>query len=244
MTEMMLNLLFLVCGALGWAYVTAQIVDIIVNANPDATAFKNRMDDLNRYVSFYELKPDVAQRLRTFTRRGTRARQSAAGDRLRAVDRPAGGDHVARQQQVAVHRRLLPWDDHPRGRRRRAARRAPSSPRSPSPSSRPCTLRSSGRRPDGCTSSTRKRAVQRPLRSNGFSWGALDVMLPNAPLVKRAVATTYLHVLWVDGPTLRSIAEDFPTTRRSLQPGRSSTGCAMLDQLGKAATAIGEGRSG
>ena len=66
MTEMMLNLLFLVCGALGWAYVTAQIVDIIVNANPDATAFKNRMDDLNRYVSFYELKPDVAQRLREY----------------------------------------------------------------------------------------------------------------------------------------------------------------------------------
>ena len=62
----MLNLLFLVCGALGWAYVTAQIVDIIVNANPDATAFKNRMDDLNRYVGFYELKPDVAQRLREY----------------------------------------------------------------------------------------------------------------------------------------------------------------------------------
>ena len=73
----------------------------------------------------------------------------------------------------------------------------------------------------GCTSSTRELRAGAP---NGFSWGALDVMLPNAPLVKRAVATTYLHVLWVDGPTLRAIAEDFPTT--------TSTGCASTCSIG------------
>ena len=54
--------------------------------------------------------------------------------------------------------------------------------------------------------------------------------------VKRAVATTYLHVLWVDGPTLRAIAEDFPTTRRSLRTWTVFNGLReyMLDQLRKA----------
>ena len=62
--EMLVNLVLMVFSALGWAYVSGKIVDIIVNANPDGIAFKNRMDDLNRYISFYELKPDVAQQLR------------------------------------------------------------------------------------------------------------------------------------------------------------------------------------
>ena len=30
------------------------------------------------------------------------------------------------------------------------------------------------------------------IRSNPFCWGALDVMLPKAPLVKTALSTTYL----------------------------------------------------
>ena len=57
------------------------------------------------------------------------------------------------------------------------------------------------------------------LRSKGYSWGALDVMLPNAPayLMRRAYAVTYLHVMCVDGPTLREIAEAFPKTQEALR---------------------------
>ena len=36
-------------GALVWAYIVAKILDIVFHANPDWTAFKNRMDDLNRW---------------------------------------------------------------------------------------------------------------------------------------------------------------------------------------------------
>ena len=55
------------------------------------------------------------------------------------------------------------------------------------------------------------------VRQVGFSWGSIDVMLPNAPVPKRAVAITYLHVLWINGPTLRSIAKDFPSDARALR---------------------------
>ena len=34
---------------------------------------------------------------------------------------------------------------------------------------------------------------------------------------KRAVAITYLHLLAIDGPTLKALAEDFPASRRSLR---------------------------
>ena len=79
------------------------------------------------------------------------------------------------------------------------------------------------------------------IRSNPFCWGALDVMLPKAPLVKTALSTTYLvsrflspipvprtqlltvclllpqHVVWIDGPKLREIAADFPETQHSMR---------------------------
>ena len=54
-------------SAMGRAYVTARVVAIIVHANPDWTAFKHRMDQLNRYISFYRLPPDIALRLREYS---------------------------------------------------------------------------------------------------------------------------------------------------------------------------------
>ena len=76
-------------------------------------------------------------------------------------------------------------------------------------------------------------------RSNGFSWGALDVMLPNAPLAKQAIATTYLHVMWIDGEKLRSIARDFPASRRSMRQWTFFIGLKeyMLDNLRNASAA-------
>ena len=63
-SEMFVSLWLLVFGAITWAYVTAKVVDIIINSSPDEIAFKNRMDDLNRFIRFYHLAPDMAQKLR------------------------------------------------------------------------------------------------------------------------------------------------------------------------------------
>ena len=56
--------MWVLLSAFGRAYVTARVVAIIVHANPDWTAFKSRMDQLNQYIGFYQLPPQIALRLR------------------------------------------------------------------------------------------------------------------------------------------------------------------------------------
>ena len=53
-----------ILGALIWTYVTAAFVEVVVNTDPDATEFRNRMDDLNRYIKAVRLPGEIAQRLR------------------------------------------------------------------------------------------------------------------------------------------------------------------------------------
>ena len=57
--EMMIMLLITMINAFLWAWVTAKIVEVIVNSNPDSIAFRNRMDDLNRYITFNEINPTM-----------------------------------------------------------------------------------------------------------------------------------------------------------------------------------------
>ena len=66
-------------------------------------------------------------------------------------------------------------------------------------------------------------------RKQGYCWGALDVMLPHAPIrfldvVSAAVAITYLHVLYVDGDTLRRLSEAFPEARWAMRKWTLITG--------------------
>ena len=51
-------------------------------------------------------------------------------------------------------------------------------------------------------------------------------MLPKAPRQYRALALTYLHVLYIDGETLNGIAHGFPSSRRSLK-----TWCAATHEV-------------
>ena len=64
--EMVHELFWLMISALGRAYITARLVEIFVHRNPDWTEFKLQMDELNRYIKFYRLSPDMAQRLREY----------------------------------------------------------------------------------------------------------------------------------------------------------------------------------
>ena len=64
--EMVRELFWLMISALGRAYITARLVEIFVHANPDWTEFKLQMDELNRYIKFYRLSPEMAQRLREY----------------------------------------------------------------------------------------------------------------------------------------------------------------------------------
>merc|ERR1719440_1756871 len=49
-----------------WAYVTARLVDIIVNTDPDTQHFRQTMDDLNRFCNFHGLPQNVGLELREY----------------------------------------------------------------------------------------------------------------------------------------------------------------------------------
>ena len=44
-----------VCAASLWAYITAKFVDVVTNADPDETEYKNKLDDVNAFINFYAI---------------------------------------------------------------------------------------------------------------------------------------------------------------------------------------------
>ena len=90
--------------------------------------------------------------------------------------------------------------------------------------------------------SARHRGMPRQV---GYCWGGLDVLLPGAhdfiasAAKARATALCYLHVLHVDGVTLRSIAEDFPNSRSAMRKWMLLNGIKefLLNNLRHASTA-------
>lgn len=54
------------CGAALWAYVTARLVELIINADPDETSFRAQVDALNRYCDFHQLPASQVFKLRDY----------------------------------------------------------------------------------------------------------------------------------------------------------------------------------
>ena len=64
--EKILNVVLSFLGAILWAYVSARLVEVIVNANPEGLAFRNHLDGLNRFCRFHQLPQAMAMKLRAF----------------------------------------------------------------------------------------------------------------------------------------------------------------------------------
>ena len=58
-------------------------------ANPDSIAFRNRMDDLNRYITFNEINPTIAQKLREYF---YETKYTRAAEARRAIVSEMSGD--------------------------------------------------------------------------------------------------------------------------------------------------------
>lgn len=56
----------LVCGALIWCYVTAIFVEVMVNTDPNASALRNHVADLNTFIANAHIPREMAQRLREY----------------------------------------------------------------------------------------------------------------------------------------------------------------------------------
>ena len=66
MGEQILVQILLFVGACAWAYVTAKFVDVIANGEPALTVFRQDMDTLNRFCSYYGIKTEKRRLMRNF----------------------------------------------------------------------------------------------------------------------------------------------------------------------------------
>jgi len=66
LSERLMRMTLLLCGALIWSYVIARFVEVIVSMNPDAKAFRNSIDELNRFVAIQGIDNKLARRLREY----------------------------------------------------------------------------------------------------------------------------------------------------------------------------------
>ena len=88
----------MVFGALTWAYLTAEIIDVIVNQNPDETNFKNRMDDLNRYIAFYGIEKVEMPKMKDY--QGKDLPRAYMGQQLRAYMYECKDKHKAESRRA------------------------------------------------------------------------------------------------------------------------------------------------
>ena len=66
--ERAMRLIMLLAGALIWSYVIARFVEVIVSTNPDAKAYRNAVDELNRFIEIQGLDHEIARRMYAATR--------------------------------------------------------------------------------------------------------------------------------------------------------------------------------
>jgi hypothetical protein len=80
-----------------WAYVTARFVDVVTNADPDDAQFKNRVDDLNVFLTNNSVTnepvhpgapPDLRSRLREYMYSTRFLKRSSARARLQTILSP------------------------------------------------------------------------------------------------------------------------------------------------------------
>ena len=247
-------MLWLMLSAMGRAYITARLVEILVHSNPDWREFKSRMDSLNRYIIFNRLPPELSIRLREVRARRLdllhhprpyRARSdlpSARGVQFFYESRHTRQAEKRRQvvQQLTtglqemvcehVNHKYLVTVPFFRGLKNSAGHQVVQHVE-PAFISRVATeLQTGVFAPNECPPNGRLYVIIKGSarhrgmpRQEGYCWGGLDVLLPGAhdfiasAARARATALCYLHVLHVDGATLRSIAEDFPNSRSAMR---------------------------
>ena len=54
-SERLLRLLLMLCGALLWSYVLSRAIDVIVQGRPDEKHFRQSVDELNRFVAIHQV---------------------------------------------------------------------------------------------------------------------------------------------------------------------------------------------
>eukprot|EP00316_Scyphosphaera_apsteinii_P019760 CAMPEP_0119301260 /NCGR_PEP_ID=MMETSP1333-20130426/3065_1 /TAXON_ID=418940 /ORGANISM="Scyphosphaera apsteinii, Strain RCC1455" /LENGTH=644 /DNA_ID=CAMNT_0007303285 /DNA_START=106 /DNA_END=2040 /DNA_ORIENTATION=- len=215
LSEQMLLGVVLFFGALAWVYVTAKFVDVLANATPEVTAFRQTMDSLNRFIDFNRLPKELAVRLREYYH-ATKALQ-AAKSRARICD----GLSDALQEEVSLKLTvnclrdvrffrglrsidkvwIQPVEDKFLARVAMRLSAAVFAPSEKPPRGQLYIIYGGSAHYQG------------RFLGVGDTIGEIDVFLPKAPRQYSALALTHLHVFYISGKELDEISLLFPASR-------------------------------
>jgi len=224
--EKLVLMAVLAVGALLWVFVTAKFVDVISNANPDVTAFRYTMDCLNRFIAFNGLPPELAQRLREYYYATAQMQAANTHKSVTSGMSPALQEEVSLKlnarwlRDVAFFNGLQMLADDPSKPKIRLVdpvedgflaqvamklHAAVYAPKEKPP-------RGSLYLIYGGAASYKGRIL-----GVGKTFGEIDVMLPLAPRQYRATALAYLHVFYLTGPELETVALEWPKSRKAMK---------------------------
>ncbi len=207
--ELLVFILAVCLGAMLWAYVTAIFVDVIANSNPDATNFRNQLDDLNRFCAFNRLPPRSGQALREYHYESWQ--KQLAESRQRVADQLS----PKLQADVAweVNRKWLEGIPFLRRAEKTMLVRIALS-------LRPYVYAPRERPPPRRLYVIFKGAAtfKGKTLTDGDFWGEQDVLL-RSQRVRRPTAftITYLHVYFIGPDTIEEISKDFPESYRMMR---------------------------
>jgi len=191
-------------------------VEIIANGDPDGSAFKQTMDNVNRLIAFYKLPTDVAIDLREYF---YEMKQVMAANARQEV---MGMMTAELQQQVA-------WELHTEWLKRvpffkdfRGDLAVEIEFLAEVATKLKAAVYPPGEKPPsgslyvifGGAASYRGRVL-----SKGNTWGELDVMLSKPPesCKYRATSIQYLHVLHISRDELKEVGEAYPSSKVTMR---------------------------
>lgn len=222
-------------GAIIWAYVTARLVDVIVNANPEATRFRQSIDELNRFCFFNKLPKSMEIRLREYYIKRKQITQAESRQQV------AEGLSPMLQGEVAWHINAgwlgrIPFLNHDMVHSTRPDPEMQQLRVKVALALRPNVYAPGENPPDRhlyviFNGLARYRGH---TLTKGDHWGEWDVLLKSDLIRRRrAKAINYLHVLTINAETIESLAVAYPEAYRFIRRwvGWRSLSEFLLDKL-------------
>ena len=94
-TEQAMATFLMLIGSMLWAYIIATFCGMIAMMNPTGAAFRNTIDDLNRFMELQALEPEMKRRLREYFHQTKHLQIAQANRKLLAKMSPALAGEVA-----------------------------------------------------------------------------------------------------------------------------------------------------
>ena len=221
-TEEIIFLVLQFWGAILWAYVTARLVDVIVNANPESTRFRQLIDELNRFCAFNKLPKEMEIRLREYYMKRKQITQAESRQAVAEGLSPMLKGEVA--WQINAHwLSNIPFlncdvqGPHSTGKRDPEMQNLRVKVA--------LALQPNVYAPDEIPPDRHLYVIFNGLARysgstlvKGDHWGEWDVLL-YSPFIRRrrAKAVNYLHVLTLNAVTIEAICVEFPNSYKQIR---------------------------